>query len=243
MCPDDLEIWLNHFEHHGRYARSVPQGMGDALSPEEGRLIARSIETFELGRKSDRLMLATRRFADADPALTRIVELLGKEQQRRAEILRAFVPERRMPPTDNRDRVLFAAGMELDLCRLLTAELIGTVYYRALGSVTRNPHLKLTCRTLVADALAHIGFESELVLALRARHPSTARGLARLCHRTFLASSAALVWLTHRSLLRLAGFGPRSFLRACQDQYDFYLEPTKPAVADGAKHEFDSHTA
>jgi hypothetical protein len=38
-----------------------------------------------------------------------------------------------------------------------------------------------------------------------------------------------VVWFTHRSVLRRAGYSGRSFLRSCLAQYAFYLEPTTPS--------------
>jgi hypothetical protein len=38
-----------------------------------------------------------------------------------------------------------------------------------------------------------------------------------------------VVWFTHRSVLRRAGYSARSFLRSCLAQYAFYLEPTAPS--------------
>jgi hypothetical protein len=76
------------------------------------------------------------------------------------------------------------AGFELYLCVLITAELIGNVYYRALEVATGCQRLKVLCRTLVADELAHVGFESQLLLALHAqkRAPTrTARSSPALC--------------------------------------------------------------
>jgi hypothetical protein len=108
----------------------------------------------------------------------------------------------------------------------MSAELIGTVYYRALESATNCRRLQVLCRTLVADELAHVGFESQLLLALRARRGAASRAMTRALHLIFFAGTAAVVWLTHRSVLRSAGHGARGFLRACLAQYAFYLEPT-----------------
>jgi hypothetical protein len=54
------------------------------------------------------------------------------------------------------------------------------------------------------------------------------RALTQPVHRTFFAITAAVVWFTHRSVLRRAGYSARSFLRSCLAQYAFYLEPTAP---------------
>jgi hypothetical protein len=123
-------------------------------------------------------------------------------------------------------RIRRLAGLELYLSVLISAELIGTVYYRALESATNCRRLRVLCRTLVADELAHVGFESQLLLALRARRGAASRAMTRSVHLMFFAGTAIVVWSTHRSVLRRAGHGAHSFLRACLAQYTFYLQPT-----------------
>jgi hypothetical protein len=56
-------------------------------------------------------------------------------------------------------------------------------------------------------------------------------GAARLI---FFAGTAIVVWLTHRSVLRRAGHSACGFLRACVQQYTFYLRPTNAMRRSGA---------
>jgi len=241
MSPEELRIWLNHFEYHAEHPRSVPRGLADLLRPEERRRIAGSIATFQLGEQSqgNSLLRAARRFARTHdiPALVRITELFIREEQRHAALLQGFMDDHLIPPkaTHWTDRVFRRvrrlAGLELYLHVLITAELIGIVYYRALESATGCERLQVLCRTLVCDELAHVGFESHLLLALRARRAVPLRALMRLTHRAFLAGTAAVVWLTHREVLRHCGHDPRSFLRQCLAQYSFYLEPAHVTLA------------
>ena len=171
------------------------------------------------------------------PALVRIAELLIREEQRHAALLRAFMEDHHiaLKSTDWTDRVFRLvrrlAGLELYLCVLISAELIGIVYYRALESATDCQRLMVICRGLVSDELAHVGFESQLLLALRTDRAAAVQALLRLAHRAFFAGTAGAVWLTHRSVLRQGGYGARSFLRACLSQYDFHLEPLKATLA------------
>lgn len=235
MAPDDLRIWLNHFEYHAEHPRCLTAELADVLRPEEQRLIASSIATFQLGEQSqgDTLLQAAERFARAheSPALVRIVELFIREEQRHAALLRAFMQDHRIPLRSRHwtdrvfRRVRRLAGLELYWCVLITAELIGNVYYRVLGSATGCQRLRVLCRTLVADELVHVAFESQFLLGLRSARPHSLRVLIHFTHRAFLAVTACVVWWTHRSLLQHAGYDARRFLRLCLAQYAFYLDP------------------
>jgi rubrerythrin len=230
----DLEIWLNHFEHHVRHPTRIPHGLSDVMRPDELQLIARSIATFQLGEQSEgrTLRRAAENFARAKqlPHLARIIELLIREEQRHASLLRAFMQDHRIPlkRADWTDWVFRhirrLAGLRLYLYVLISAELIGHVYYRALESATDCLRLRALCRTIVADELAHVGFESQLLLSMQAGR--AASPVARWAHRIFFAGTAIVVWITHRAVLRRAGHGARSFLRSCLAQYRFYLGPT-----------------
>jgi hypothetical protein len=241
MSPVDFEIWLNHFEHHARHPRRVPRGFSDHLSTHERRLIAPSIATFQLGEQSEgrTLLRAAQCHAHGRgiPALVRIVELFIREEQRHAALLRGFMEDHHiaLKRTDWTDRVFRharrLAGLELYLYILISAELIGIVYYRALEAATDCRRLMGLCRVLVSDELAHVGFESQLLLALRAGRAARVQALMRLAHRAFFVGTAGVVWLTHRSVLRQGGYGARSFLRACLSQYAFYLGPVNVTLA------------
>jgi hypothetical protein len=161
----------------------------------------------------------------------RIVELFIREEQRHAALLRSFMEDHGIPLESRHwtDRVFRRlrrlAGLELYMCVLISAELTGNVYYRVLASATGCQRLRVLCRTLVADELVHVAFESQLLIALRAGRPAWVRALMRSTHRAFFAATASVVWLTHRALLRHAGYDARTFLRLCLAQYAFYLEP------------------
>jgi len=238
MGPGELEVWLNHFEHHARHRCRIPRGLSDVLTADERQHIASSIATFQLGECSEgrTLMRAVEGFARQNqvPHVARIFELLIREEQRHASLLRAFMQDHRIPlkKADWTDRVFRLirrlAGLHLYLSVLTCAELIGKVYYRALESATDCKRLRVLCRAIVSDELAHIGFESQLLFTLRAGRPAPLRALTRPAHRFFFATTAAVVWFTHRAVLRRAGHSARSFLSSCLAQYAFYLEPTAP---------------
>ena len=237
----EFETWLNHFEHHAQHPRCVPLGVADHLRPDERRLIASSIATFQLGEQSEgrTLLRAAQRFAHGHriPGLVRIIKLFIREEQQHAALLLAFMEDHQIPTkmADWTDRVFRLvrrlAGLELYLYILISAELIGIVYYRALEAATDCQRLTMLCRILVSDELAHVGFESQLLLTLRASRTAPLQTLIRLAHRAFFVSTAGVVWVTHRSVLRRGGYGVRMFVRGCLSQHAFHLEPVNVTFA------------
>ena len=231
----NFRVWLNHFEYHAEHPRRLPDGVPNVLTAMERNLIAASIATFQLGEQSSgsNLLRAACHFAQkhSAPEVARITELLIGEEQQHAALLKGFmaahgIPTRQRHWTDRAfRRIRKRAELERSLGVLLTAELIGNVYYRALETATECQRLRLLCRMMVADELAHIGFESDLLLSIRDGKPATVRFALDLAHRTFLMGTALVVWTTHRAVLTKAGYGLVGFLRACGEQYRFYLLP------------------
>ena len=241
MLPD-LRIWLNHFEYHAQHPRCTPEGLPDVLTGSERALIGDSLARFQLAeysRGQTFLSTAQRLALRRDmPELTRIMELLVREERRHADLLREFMTDhcmrvRNHAPTDLACRAIRRlAGFELYLHVLVTAELIGSVYYRALETATACQRLKILCRTRIADELVHIGFESELLRELRERRSAVSRVFMRIAHRAFFSGVALTVWMSHHSILRGAGYDAGTFLRVCRAQYAFYLELPSPAKGE-----------
>jgi hypothetical protein len=230
----DLRVWLDHFEYHAAHRCALPTGRPDELTSYERRVIAGSIATFQLGEQSEgrTLLHAARCYERAHKAdqLAHIIALFIGEEQHHAALLGAFMDQHGIP-RKGRDwtdqvfrRVRRLAGFELHLSVLIAAELIGIVYYRALEAATGCAQLKAVCRSFVADELAHVGFESELLLEALARKRPVVRAAAAALHRAFFTGASVVVWFAHRRVLRGAGHSLRSYLRACTAQYSFHLE-------------------
>jgi hypothetical protein len=241
MGPGDLEVWSNHFEYHALRPSDVAQDTSDCLSRDEFRLIANSIASVQLGEQAagPELLRAAERFAATKQIahLARIIELLIHEDLRHGSLLHVFMRDHWIPmkrsgwsyPLSGYIRGLM--GLHWQLSMLSSAELTGIVYYRALESVTDCQRLRLLCRVVVSDKLAHVGFESDLLGTLRADQPASLQTVMRSAHRAFFAGAAVVVWWTHRSVLRRAGHSARSFLRSCLAQYEFYMEQTRVPTA------------
>jgi hypothetical protein len=233
----DLQVWLDHFEYHSGRRCVLPEGAPDDLTSYERRLIGPSLAAFQLEEQIDgpSLMRAARHYEqehDAAP-LGQIVALLVAEQNHHAALLGAFmdrhgVSRQRADWIDRAARRVHGlAGFELQIAELVSAKLIGKVYYRALEAATGCRQLQTLCRILVADELAQIGFESDLLRAMQARKPPLLRATHATLHRGFFTNASLAVWLGHRRVLRAAGYGARDFMSACTAQYAFYLGAPK----------------
>ena len=157
----DWNYWRDLFEQraHGLVIhRPAPD---DRLTVAERELIATRIATFQLGEQSEgRTLLRVRgnlRSKRGIPALPAVTALFIKEEQHHAAQLAEFmrangIPLKRRNWTDSMfRRIRKLAGYEAAVTILVTAEMIGFVYYRALARATASPCLKTICREMCAD--------------------------------------------------------------------------------------------
>jgi len=238
----DLTVWLAHFRSQAAHPRQVPTTLDDTLSARERRLIEGSIATFQLGESSagTQLRRAVRQHCPEpeNAALVEIFDLFIAEEQRHARLLGEFMQDheiaaRERALTDQAFRRLRRlGGLEARLRLLLSAAIIGIVFYRALEVVTDCRRLQILCRTLVADELVHVAFESQLLLAMKSRRSGLTKLLLGTWEQCVLGAAALVVWATHRRVLKCAGYGPLLFLRDCGSQYAFYLKwPPAPRAS------------
>lgn len=232
----DLQVWLDHFEYHATHRAELPGSLPQDLTPYEQRLVSESLAAMQLRERSaGRALLRTARAYE--PPLARIIALLVTEERYHARLLATFMAEHGMPRRQRRGvhRWLHAmrqfAGFELQISALVTADLIRKVCYRALERATGSQQLKRLCDALVADELAHVGFESDVLHAIHASKSPLGRTSALLAHRAYFAGSAVAAWFTHRKMLKAAGYRCDTFLQECSVQYTFYLESGSVRVA------------
>jgi hypothetical protein len=101
-------------------------------------------------------------------------------------------------------------GLEVLLTVLLTAELIGEVYYRAIRSATGCPALRSVCAQLLTDERLHVRFHIERFRFLRKGRGPVRRAVQDAIWRLLFAATRLAVWAKHRQAIRLGG---RSFGR------------------------------
>ncbi len=225
----DWNYWLEIFEARVPQLVIHRQQPADWISDEDCKRIAGSIATFQLGEQSEGRTLL--RFAEDFaleknlPALPRVTALFIREEQHHAAQLKEFmvangIPLKKRSWTDSVFRSMRKlAGFEAAVTVLVTAEMIGFVYYRALARATDSSCLKTICRTMCADESLHLRYETQLLMTLRGERGPLLRRLVELAHRTLLVVSARIVFFDHRRVLQHVGYDARTFRRDCQAIY------------------------
>ncbi len=243
----DWNHWLEVFSARAPHLVIHRPAADDWLTDEEHRRIAASIATFQLGEQSEgrTLLKFSAEFAARRglPALPAVTALFIKEEQHHAAQLEAFmlangIPLKERSWTDSVFRRLRKlAGFEAAVTVLVTAEMIGFVYYRALARATQSRCLKTICRTMCADESLHLRYETQLLMTLRAGRGSLARHVVSFLHRTLVTASACVVYFDHRPVLRHAGYGLRSFARDCRATYRMVMRvgAYRPRARDSAR--------
>ena len=225
----DWNHWLEVFEARAAQLVIHRQHPADSLSDADRKRIAGSIATFQLGEQSEgrTLLHFAKDFASVNdlPALPRVTALFIREEQHHAAQLKEFmlangIPLKRKSWTDSVFRGLRKlAGFEAAVTVLVTAEMIGFVYYRALARATDSRCLKTICRTMCVDESLHLRYETQLLMTLRGERGPLLRRSVEFLHRTLLVVSARIVYFDHRRVLEHVGYDARTFGRDCQAIY------------------------
>jgi ABC-type ATPase involved in cell division len=117
------------------------------------------------------------------------------------------------------------AGFEAAVTILVTAEMIGFVYYRALARATHSRCLKAICREMCADEAIHLRYETQSLATLRGQRGPLARRAVDFLHRVLLVVSARVVFHDHSAVLRHVGYTPESFRQDCAAIYRMVMHP------------------
>ncbi len=238
----NLDTWLACFERRASNPPELPDLRNlSLLSAAERDRIGRSLAIFQLGEQSGghTLLALARRQAVrcGSPAFVRITECFVREEQRHAATLLEFMHANGIPRlendwTDGVFRILRrVAGFELAVSVLVTAELIGLQFYRALLNTTGSKRLRAICSLFMQDEALHVAYESELLLALRARRSAPVRFAITLAHGAFHVATACVVWIEHRRVLREAGHTACGFLHTCANHFALYFVPAPRRLA------------
>lgn len=225
----DSRLWSTYFTLNAAAARGILWEAGADLPGNEVRVLVPSIQEFQLGENSDGVRLRAAASAWAarhrDPSFSRAIDLFIAEEQRHAAELARFLilnghPVLAHSVGDAAFRTLrhLTGGLEVSLTVLMTAEIIGYVYYGALRSATRSQVLKSICDAFLRDEAAHLVFHAGQLARMRRGRASLALKLTRALSGVLLLGACSVVWLRHREVLRRDRLGLSAFIASCLDR-------------------------
>ena len=219
-------LWLTYFSLNAVAPRGIPWEVGADLSGDEALWVAPSLQEFQLGESSEgrRLLAAASAWAARhdDEELPRVMSLFIAEEQRHAAELGRYLMLnghrlRWRTTGDSCFRLLrrFSGRLEVSLSVLLTAEIIGYVYYRALRAGTGSALLRAICETFLRDEAAHLVFHTDQLGRMRRDRSRVGMWITRGMSIALMVTTCVVVWLRHRPALRRCGLTLVGFLSQC----------------------------
>ena len=236
------ERWYRHFIENRDTPRAFPWHDSSPLSAAERKLVARSIQQFQLGEwargRGLRRRASSHPVLSSDPWFLPALELFIAEEQGHSGILGRFLDRERIPRLTSHwvdgifRRLRKLAGLELCAMVLVTAEVLAIPFYQALRDATRSRLLRAICVRILCDEAAHLNYQA-LTLGL-ARRPlrDRARAIWYLCHSILFNGTALLLWFQHRRVFRAAGRDFRRFWIDCRRGFALLQERIRRASLD-----------
>jgi hypothetical protein len=223
--------WRLHYERNARSLLDIPWESGADATPAELAAIARSLQEFQAGERSEgrHLIHLARDYAtrsgDADYLLA--IRLFIAEEQRHARDLGRFLTLNGIPLlettfTDTVFRRLrnLVPSLEVSIGVLITAEIIAKVYYAVLREATQSAVLRRLCDQILRDELFHVEFQAQQLARLRAGRSRAAAAVTRAAQRLLYAGTVLVVWLLHRPAIRRGGLTALQWWTSCWREFD-----------------------
>lgn len=226
---DSLASWHAHFTKNRCNSGDIPWDTPDALTCDEKSCISNSIAAFQLGEYSEGkgLLKSAAAYAEksGDRLLVPVTKLFIAEEQNHALLLKRFMSNHDIPLVKKNwtdavfRRLRKNVGYELTITVLITAELISVVYYRALKRATNSKLLAGVCDKILADEVAHIKYESEMLNHIRDSKPAAVRLVTAFLHRFLFFGTTLVVFFNHKRVLKRGGCGFYDYWEACWAEF------------------------
>ena len=218
-APIDSTAWLDYFQQNRLRRADFDWSRPTPFPPPVVAALTRSLAHFQLGESGDgTTLLAQARHAwPDDPDYVAALRLFVGEEHTHAEQLARLID--RLGGTlitehwtDRCFRtVRHALGAGFDIQVLLTAELVGTAYYRLLRS-TGDMLLRQVCESMVRDEEAHLRFHAWRIVTSQLGWSPLRRALWTAQFRFLFAGTLTVTWLDHRRALLAVGIDRRLFM-------------------------------
>jgi hypothetical protein len=237
--------WYDHFLENRNTSDRLPWRDSNHLSPGELRLVARSIQQFQIGEYARGRGFVRRAKAHAilgrDPWFLQALELFIAEEQEHSGILGRYLDREQIPRLSNHwldgifRRLRKLAGLEACTAVLVTAEVLAVPFYQALRDATGSRLLRSICVRILCDEAAHLNYQALTIGLLRGPLSERKRAMHSACHSTLFHSTALLLWQQHRSVFRAAGWDFRRFWNDARRAFGYLQCRIQQASQDGGR--------
>jgi hypothetical protein len=195
------------------------------LGPTTQRAVRSSLQTFQRGEGTggDHLLALASQLGDADYTAT--MQLFVQEEAGHAEMLGRFMDQQGIERLHTHwlHTAFRWLGRSLGLVHMvrviLTAEVVATIYYRALYQATYSGLLQQICRRILLDEEMHLVFHCLAVRQLSPRRNWLSAWLWQQAYRGLMAGTTLISYLASRRTLRAGGYGLGRFCAAIASEY------------------------
>jgi hypothetical protein len=206
------------------------------------RVLARSLSHFQLGETGEGkfLIAQARAQAPGDLAYHRALELFVAEEGEHARLLERLVTRfggqtiRRHWTHSLFRLVRHALGFKFEIQLLVTAELVGTAYYRLLYMRTRDPVLEDTCALILKDEAQHVDFHADWFGNFQSQLLPLERAAWSMQFQFLFSAAAQIAWFDHREALIICGANRSEFLREARRECIRFLARLEQNANQGA---------
>jgi hypothetical protein len=215
------ERWYWHFREKRDGACALPWGDPNLLCTAECRLLARSVQQFQLGEWARGRGLVRRAslhpVLSTDPWFLPSLELFIAEEQYHSRMLGRFLDHEKIPRLGSHwldstfRRLRKLGGLEVCAMVLVTAEVLAVPFYQALRDATRSHLLRSICMRILRDEVAHLHYQALTLGLVRRPLHDKARAIRFFCHSMLFHCTALLLWQQHHTVFRAAGWDFRRF--------------------------------
>ena len=229
--------WIDHFRSNRERRLAQPWELGAVLSEVEGTVLIHSLQDFQLGESSDGTHgpKMAGRYAQSvdDPGYVEAVRLFFAEEAGHAALLKRYlelagasVIQRSWTDYFFR-RLACLTGLETMITVVLSAELIGKVYDRAIRAGTECQLLRRIFTQFLRDEHMHLRFHTERLRIIRRNRSQLRRCISNTMHRLLFCGTCLAFWQKHGPALRINGYGFRRFWREAWREFGMALRGMK----------------
>lgn len=221
LASSPYEPWRRHFIRNRAVSQTLPWTEPAGLATGECRVVARSIQQFQLGEWARGRGFMRRASAHpvlgSDPEWLPALQLFIAEEQEHSNILGRFLDRERIPRLEAHwldgifRRLRKLAGLELCAAVLVTAETLAIPFYQALRDATHSPLLRAICVRILCDEAAHLKFQALTIGLIRRPLGRKARAIRSIGHAVMFHGTALLLWQQHHQVFRAAHWNFRRF--------------------------------